>query len=181
MIYVSGFSPVGGPPIITIDSSFDLSKNPQEPRPIIETVNLFHEDLVRYFIDNPFQMKTMNRRKFEELVAELFSGFGYQVELTPKTKDGGVDIIAIGCTDSIQSKYLIECKRPDPKTTVSVDIVRSLLGVKADIPSTKAIAVTTTRFSPEAHKTQQRHKWHLELKEYDDLLKWLQKYEQLKS
>lgn len=45
--------------------------------------------------DHPEEMKTMNRRLFEEMIAELFDGFGFKVELTKKTRDGGRDIIAI--------------------------------------------------------------------------------------
>jgi HJR/Mrr/RecB family endonuclease len=37
----------------------------------------------------------LNRRLFEEFVAELFHEFGYEVELTKRTRDGGRDVIAI--------------------------------------------------------------------------------------
>ena len=73
----------------------------------------------------------MNRRGFEELVAELFGGFGYEVELTKQTRDGGRDIVAIK-RGEVQVKYLIECKRPDPGGHVGVGPARELLGVLTD-------------------------------------------------
>jgi hypothetical protein len=37
----------------------------------------------------------VDARTLEEIVAELFDNFGYEVELTKRTRDGGRDIIAI--------------------------------------------------------------------------------------
>ncbi len=50
------------------------------------------------------------------------------------------------------------------------------MGVKNDERATKAIAVTTTYFSPDAHEFQKRNQWELELKEYDDLVNWIKQY-----
>ena len=36
----------------------------------------------------------ISSREFEELIAEVFSQQGYNVEITPATRDGGCDIIA---------------------------------------------------------------------------------------
>jgi HJR/Mrr/RecB family endonuclease len=121
-------------------------------------------------------MKTMDRRKFEELVAELFYGMGYEVELTQQTRDGGKDIIALANFGETRNKYLIECKRPDPGNAVSVGVVRALMGVKCSEKATKAIAVTTTHFSSDAHAFKDNNIWELDLKEFDDLVKWLDHY-----
>lgn len=43
---------------------------------------------IEYFANHPHQLKTMDRRLFEEFVAELFKGFGYEVELNPWCKAG---------------------------------------------------------------------------------------------
>src|SRR5437868_1276770 len=40
------------------------------------------------------QFEDMHWRQFEELVAELLQNDGYTVELTKKTRDGGIDILA---------------------------------------------------------------------------------------
>ena len=49
-------------------------------------------DLIEHFALNPEEMREMPHRKFEELIAEIFSRFGYDVELTKQTRDGGTDI-----------------------------------------------------------------------------------------
>jgi len=168
-------SPLGGSAFF-FSTTFDLDRKDDHDKSIIVIGNLFGRKLVDYFHKNPKELLVMNRRKFEELVAELFYGFGYQVELTQRTRDGGKDIIAIGNMHSIASKYLIECKRPDPGKPIGVGVVRELMGVKSDERATKAIAVTTTYFSPDAKLFQERNRWELELKEYNDLLKWLHDY-----
>ena len=121
----------------------------------------------------------MDRRKFEELVAELFGGFGYDVELTKQTRDGGRDIVAVK-REEVQVKYLIECKRPDRGGYVGIRPVRELLGVRADEEATKAILATTARFSKDARVLFERHRWILELKEYDDLREWIDQYMRIK-
>ena len=125
------------------------------------------------------QVPTKDHRIFEELVAEIFKEFGYEVELTKKTRDGGKDIIALKKVDGkIEEKLLIECKHWDK--TVGVAPIRDLIGVAAtekDLP-TGVILATTSRFSRcakkmEIHKTIM---FELERKDYDDIIKWIGDY-----
>jgi hypothetical protein len=132
----------------------------------------FERALVAYFAAHPSEMKTMNRRLFEELVAELWDGFGYEVELTQRTRDGGKDIIAVRHAH-VSERFLIECKRPDPGNPIGVQTVRELFGVKTDDGATKAILATTSYFSPDAKQFFERHKWELEGKDYEGLVGWL--------
>jgi HJR/Mrr/RecB family endonuclease len=135
--------------------------------------------LARRLLDlhrQPEHLRTIDRRQFEELVAELFDGFGYAVELTAMTRDGGRDIVAVSARDQLRVKYLIECKRPDPGNHFGVGVVRQLLGVVEDERATKGIVVTTTYFSPEARALEMRNEWRLELKEHDQVIDWIGQY-----
>ena len=127
----------------------------------------------------PSQLQLIDRRQFEEVVAELFSGFGYSVELTAQTRDGGRDIVAVGRKDQIKTKYLIECKRPDPGNPVSVGVVRQLLGVVEDEKATKGLLVATTYFTRDARALEERNEWRLELKDYNTLIDWIEHYVRL--
>ena len=122
----------------------------------------------------------MDRRLFEELVAEIFRGFGCEIEMTKQTRDGGKDIIAIK-RDEVESKYLIECKRPDPGGYVNVRAVRELYGVKTSEKATKGIIVTTAYLSPDAKSFIQENRWELEGKEYEDIKQWLAEYSRLQK
>lgn len=158
----------------SFSASFDVEKS-VEGKSIIVVSELVGKELISHFHKYPKELKTIDRRRFEELVAEIFKGFGYAVELTKQTRDGGKDIIAIK-SDLIKSKYLIECKRPDKGHKVTVHAVRELLGVKEDEKATKAILVTTAYFSPDAKLLLNKHPWELEGKEYTDLVNWIDQY-----
>ena len=145
------------------------------PSSIIRISGLVGNALVRHFHEHPAELSTIGRRKFEELVAELFHGFGYEVELTKQTRDGGKDIIAVRRAE-VDVRYLIECKRPDPGKTLGVRPVRELLGVKTSDPASKAILATTAYFSPDARLLLDKHSWELEGRDYDGLLDWLRRY-----
>jgi len=133
------------------------------------------EHLIRYFSEHPEEIKTMNRRLFEEMIAELFKGFGYEVELTKQTRDGGIDIIAIKDLE-VSVKYIIQAKRPTLEKPVGIDPVRALYGVKSDEKATKAILATTTYFTRDANLFFERHEWELEPRDYEGIMKWIKQY-----
>ena len=149
-------------------------------KPLLLITDEVNEKLINYFSSHPNELKTINRRLFEEIVAELFWGFGYQVELTQKTRDGGRDIIAIKNAETID-KYLIECKRPDVGNIIGIKPVRELFGVKQDEKATKAILATTSYFSKDAHQFFERNKWELEPKDFDGIMNWINQYKKIKN
>ena len=133
------------------------------------------EHLIRYFSEHPKEIKTMNRRLFEEMIAELFRGFGYGVELTKQTRDGGIDIIAIKDLE-VSVKYIIQAKRPEPGNPVRITPVRALYWVKHREKATKAILATTTYFTKDAKMEFRDLVWELELKEYNGIIGWINDY-----
>jgi len=159
----------------------DIAGATHDGKSILQIASLVDEKLVEHFCKYPAALKTVDPRLLESLVAELFDGFGFNVELTQQTHDGGKDIVAIGGAHGITNRYLIECKRPAPDTTVGVSVVRELYGVKMHERATKAIAVTTTRFSPQARAFERQHQWELELKAFEALREWIIDYLQLKG
>ena len=163
------FLGTGGP-----RAEFDIHR-PEGGTSVIEVSGLVGRALAQYFRQHPAELVYIDRRKFEELVAEIWFGFGYEVELTKQTRDGGKDIIAVGGRET-SNRYLIECKRPDPPTKIDVRPVRELLGVKQDDPATKAILVTTSWFTEDARQIEERNRWSLELRDYDGLMVWLKTY-----
>ena len=95
--YALGSAPIGGAPW---HFEFDLTVGTP---PIISVVSFVDERLISELYRDPIQLKTIDRHRFEEVVAQLFHGFGYDVELTKRTRDGGKDIIAISRRDFNQS------------------------------------------------------------------------------
>jgi restriction endonuclease Mrr len=142
---------------------------------IIQVASFIDRALIARLQQYPEDLRIIDRRKFEQLVAELFAGFGYEIELTQRTRDGGKDIIAIKRRE-VDIKFLIECKRPDPGNPVGVSTVRELYGVKIDDGASKAILATTTYFSHDAKLFSDKHQWELELKDFDAIRVWIGEY-----
>lgn len=173
-----GLSPVGLFPVGLGEPAFAFNfklGEGNESDSIIKVASLFDRALIARLQHYPDDLRVINRRRFEHLIAELFSGFGYEIELTQRTRDGGKDIIAIKHAE-VDLRFLIECKRPDPGNVVGVSTVRELYGVKNDDEASKAILVTTTHFSPDAKLFSEKHRWELELKDFEAIQIWIRKY-----
>lgn len=122
-------------------------------------------------LENKNVMYQLTPREFEELVAEIFSQQGYNVKITPATRDGGYDMIATReDIKGIPYAILIECKRYTPGHKVGVQLVRSLRGVQSDQGANKAILITTSLFTKDARDYAARHKYLISLMDVNDLL-----------
>lgn len=134
------------------------------------------EVVKEYFKKYPERMYEMSPRKFEELIAAIFKDIGFDVELTKATRDGGRDIIASIRTAATDFLAYIECKRYAPDHKIDVGIIRDVVGVQyLDKPS-KSIIVTTSFFTKEAQETAKKIENQLDLKNFNDIKNWLEKY-----
>jgi restriction endonuclease Mrr len=118
----------------------------------------------------------MDPHKFEELVAELLRDKGYDVELTPKTRDGGFDILSIKKGDLGSALTLVECKRYTENNKVDVGIVRGLYGVVEEKRATQGLIVTTSYFTKDAIAFRDRLPYRLALADFDRLTKFLREW-----
>jgi restriction endonuclease Mrr len=173
-----GGGPVADGPVGDAPHVFSARFNLEPVGPgdsIIQIASFIDRALIARLQQYPEDLRIIDRRTFEQLVAELFAGFGYAIELTQRTRDGGKDIIAIKRRE-VDVKFLIECKRPDPGNPVGVSTVRELYGTKCDDGASKAILATTTYFPPDAKLFSDRHRWELELKDFDAIRGWIDDY-----
>ncbi len=144
-----------------------------EVRPrIISTKEALLEHLQTY----PESVFDLPPRKFEEVVAELLTNLGYEVELTPATRDGGKDMLAYMSTPHGRLLCLVEVKKYRRDRTIGVELVRQLYGTLTDADASSAMLVTTSSFSPDAKAFQQRHQYKLALRDYGNVVQWIQGY-----
>lgn len=120
-------------------------------RPTIISANQAMVDALK---KRPEDIFKLSPRKYEELVAELLSDMGYDVQLTPATRDGGKDILAYFKTDCGTFLSLVEAKRYRPDRKIGVELVRTLYGTLVDYQANNAMMVTTSSFSKDAHDFQ---------------------------
>lgn len=124
----------------------------------------------------PQDVYELRPRAFEELIAEILANSGYDIKLTPQTRDGGYDILAYYACDEGEGLCLVETKRYKRERRIGVGAVRSLYGALKDKEADRAMLVSTSGFSRDALAFQSRHPYELELKEYSDVFAWLRKY-----
>lgn len=165
--------------IFALHSDFRTDSDPEQ-RHILEVVPVVDEKLVEYLAQHPEELYGLSPRGFEELIGCVFEGFGYTVELTARTRDGGRDIVAIDHR-IVEVKYLIECKRYVDTKSVGVAAVRQLHGVVQDEQATKGILATTARrFTRDASEFLARERWVLEGRAFDGIVGWLRDYQALR-
>lgn len=131
-------------------------------------------ELICYFARNPEEMRLLSPRSFEELVAALFRREGFSVQLTPQSRDGGYDILAVRHNKLTGNEtFLVECKRYAEQKRVGIAIIRNLMGVLQFENATKGIIATTGFFSSEARRKAETISTRLVLHDYDFLKGWL--------
>lgn len=145
----------------------------QAVRPQIIT---FSGELVKELKKSPEKLHEVNSRQFEQIIADLFHDMGWDVELTKATRDGGRDILAYLNTGVVKLLCLIEAKKHRKDRPVGVQLVRNLYGTFCDEQANSAMLVTTSHFTAEAKKFQEKHKYQLSLKDYTDVFGWLANY-----
>lgn len=132
--------------------------------------------LVEALKKQPESIYDLPPRGFEELVADLLSNMGWEVELTGATRDGGKDILAYLNTDVGRLLCLVEAKRYRRDRQIGVELVRGLYGTLCDHRASSAMLVTTSSFSADAREFQRKHQWQLALRDYADVIGWLHRY-----
>jgi restriction endonuclease Mrr len=132
--------------------------------------------LFKYLARRPEQFYNLTPFEFEQVIAELFVRFGFDVTLTARTRDNACDIVAIERRISRQM-LLIECKRYAPQNKVGIGPVQRLHGLVQGYGANKGIIATTSWFSSPATTWLEKHEWLLEGRDFNGLVDWLRQYQ----
>lgn len=142
-------------------------------RKIITDVTSVSDELLAKVHLNPKLLYELSPRGFEEFVADVLSRLGYQITLTPASKDGGKDIYAAKKDHLGSFLYVVECKKYAPDHPVGVGLIRQLNGVVQAEKATAGILATTSFFTKGAKEFQSRVAHQMGLKDYLGLQEWL--------
>jgi restriction system protein len=155
------------------DSPADKKSLIAVARPIIISAN---EAMIAGLKKQPRDIFKLTPRQYEELVAELLHDIGYEVTLTQATRDGGKDILASMRTELGEFLCLVEAKHYREDRKIGVSLVRTLYGTLCDYQASSAMLVTTSSYSKDAQALQKKHKYELSLRNYTDVVGWIQRY-----
>ena len=124
---------------------------------------------------DPALIANVAAREFEEVVAELLASMGWEVNLTPPSRDGGLDILGISRDASgFETSWIVECKRYETSRRVGVGTMRALYGIQEQLRVPRALLVTTstvTRAAAEFAKAVG-----IEIADGDVLRAWIKRY-----
>jgi restriction system protein len=140
-----------------------------------------NEQILERLRARPQDIHRIGHRKFEELIAELLEDMDFDVELTQATRDGGRDVLAYWNSPVGRLLILVEAKKYRPDRTIGVQLVRTLYGTLVDEQANSAMIVTTSDYSLDARSFEAKHKWQLGLKNYTDLVGWIENYKKPKA
>lgn len=120
----------------------------EKPTLLISDISL---NLIKSLKQDMKHVFSLTPYEFELLVERLLNEFGYKTERTPKTRDGGYDIIAIKTNElSGKDTYLIECKRYKSENKIGIDLIRNIYSVVDINQATKGMIMTSSTFSKDA-------------------------------
>lgn len=118
-----------------------------------------------------------NPYEFQDLVAALLRAMGYHTPfISPKGKDGGIDIIANQDPLGVQTPRLKVQIKHYPQNPVAADAIRSLKGL-INAGEEVGLFVTSGRFSSEAERFAREANVHIKLIDGEELISlWQQFY-----
>lgn len=138
------------------------------------TVAAASQTLLERVRAQPLDLYQLTPRQFEETVAEAFAERGYEVTLTPATRDGGSDLYVARNDGLGRFLFAVECKRYRPSNPVQVGLVRQLYGVVERERATAGVLITTSFFTSSAIKEAEREmRYRLHLNDFDQLVRWI--------
>lgn len=139
------------------------------------------DEVCRYVASRPEHLHQLDPRRFEGLVGEMFHSYGFSVELTARTRDGGYDIIAVKNEGLTDVRFLIEAKRWSPDRPVGVAVVRALYGLRASAAASKLILATSSTVSQDSKAEFSRViPWELDFIERDRIIEWCKEYPRIR-
>lgn len=129
------------------------------------------------FIKGKTAVLKLTSREFEQFASLLFEVKGYETDITKSTHDEGVDVIAHWDKEKGEG-ILIEAKHT--KRTVGIRVIRELIGARIllddELSKYMMAVVTTSKFSHQAYKAQERLVHELKLIDYQRITKELNQY-----
>jgi len=124
-------------------------------------------NIINYLKTNPDKIFDLCSRDFEIAMTEIYHKLGYDVEITPQTRDGGKDIIIRTPTNLGDFIYYVECKKYASNYPVGVGIVKNMIGTITTDKVNGGIIATTSYFSSESIKFINENKLNYQIQMHD--------------
>lgn len=126
-----------------------IKKNPVEERKQRQAIREKNQAKKAQTIDGLIECFSDDPVKFEEWCADLLQRNGYQVAVTPPSRDGGYDL---EFRDLEGRAGLAECKCFNVKHKVGRPLIQKLVGANVSKKAERLLFMTTSSFTPDAYE-----------------------------
>ena len=114
----------------------------------------FSKSLAKLIAQNPDNLRKIEWRDLERIVAEIFEGLGFNAELTPPSKDGGKDVILQCSVYGRKKTYIVEVKHWRSGHGVGQKAVKDFLGVILNEKRTGGLFLSTYGYTNDAFEVR---------------------------
>lgn len=104
-------------------------------------------------------INSMNGHQFEDFISFIYKELGYTVRQTPKTRDGGKDLVL----RTKEGKVYVEIKRYSSKNLVSSPLLLKLIGSAVSDGVNNCIFLTTSGYTSDAKELAKNSKVKIKL------------------
>lgn len=171
-------------PFTGIGFGVTYSRRHQEtPAGRIPVSTFIAEDIISLVAKAPEALVALSKTDFEALAAELFARRGFDVDLLRRSKDDGIDFLAVQNEDTPEPIILaVQTKHPDAKpdgkkrNVLPVSTVREIFGVAKAWDLHGAIAITSSTYSPDAKRFAEMKPDQVAVVDGETIIKWAKKY-----
>jgi HJR/Mrr/RecB family endonuclease len=130
---------------------------------------------------NPDALSLVTPGDFENLCAEVFVRRGFEVDLFRKSKDGGIDFLAVKSEELSEPQiFAVQCKQPEKTSkgyrTLGRPIIQQVYGAAKAWNLDGAIAISGASYSREAKQFADLKPNEMNVHGKADLLVWIRKY-----
>ena len=152
---------------VQLDRLFEGEHIPDDPAVYLD------QRYIDYLAKNSEDMCKIHWRNFERLTTEFFRRQGYEVDLGPGTKDGGVDVRVWTDKDAKAGPalLLIQCKRT--KNVVGIDTIKAFWADVLFEKAERGLIATTATVSSGSKKVCEARLYPLTFAEGDRVRQWV--------
>lgn len=134
----------------------------------------FDQRFLDYLAKNEGQLEKIHWRNFERLCAEFFKRKGFVVELSPPTKDGGIDIRIWSDENfkKVSPLIVVQCKRYKKSNKVDIEYVKAFWTDLMFENARRGLLATTSHIAPGGTRICKVRKWPLSFAENKSVNRW---------
>ena len=160
--------------IVSLSELFDLPKHGTSVTGDANSTAFIDQRFIDYLHAQPDDLSCMDWRQFEFLVGEFFRRNGYDVNVTPPSGDGGVDVRAVRTDGQIGPELiLVQAKRFGSERQVGIETVKALWADVEEAAATRGVIATTSTLAAGARSYCEARNYRLTAAERPTVERWL--------